>query len=249
VCAQAVAGVITERSSGLPVRTATVLIVDANGKPRDAVRADSVGRYRIVAPSAGIFRLRFQGPGLGLVESPRLSLRAGVDESFDAVLALSPTQLPTVRVAGVREVSAPPGNPHKYDDFLARKALGFGHFITRADIEAKPQSETLSLFAQIPGIKLRSHGVSWYLQSQRCSGKSIPGLGTGLLGREPTGRNPSMSPLLFIDGAIVYDMEVLREIKPEQIEAIEVYQGGAQLPAAAKGNSCFAIFVWLRSAS
>lgn len=225
------------------------MLVDASGKPRDAVRADSLGRYRIVAPSNGVFRLRFQGPGLGLVESPGLSLRSGVDAVFDAVLTLAPTQLPTVRVAGLREVQAPPGNPHKYDEFMRRKALGFGHFITRADIEAKPQSETLSLFSHIPGIKLRSHGVSWYLQSQRCSGKSIPGLGGGLLGGVPISRDPSKSPLLFIDGAIVYDIDVLREIKPDQIEAIEVYQGAAQLPAAAKGNSCFAIFVWLRSAS
>jgi hypothetical protein len=41
-------------------------------------------------------------------------------------------------------------------------------------------------------------------------------------------------------------MEMLREIPPQEIEAIEVYQGAGEMPAEAKGDACFAIFIWLR---
>jgi hypothetical protein len=53
-------------------------------------------------------------------------------------------------------------------------------------------------------------------------------------------------PILFIDGFRVRGLGTLSALNPSDIEAIEVYQGAAQLPAEAKGNACAAIFVWVK---
>jgi hypothetical protein len=53
--------------------------------------------------------------------------------------------------------------------------------------------------------------------------------------------------MVFIDGARMHDVSALSELSPSQVEAVEIYQGASQLPAEAKGDACFAVFVWLRS--
>jgi len=250
VSAQSVVGTVTERSSTLRVPRAGIVLLDTNGRARAATLADSVGYYTVTAPTQGVYRVSIQGPGLATINSEPMRLEAGSVIVFDAVLSLGAIALPTVVVKDKAVTSAPLGNPHKYDEFLQRKALGMGRFITRAEIDSKPQSETRSLFSNIPGIKLRIDGVKWFLQSQRCSGRSIPGLDAGALAGQMSGPDPSLRPLLFVDGHLIardYVYETLRDIAPQQIEGIEVYQGASEMPVSARGDACFAVYIWLRT--
>jgi hypothetical protein len=207
-----------------------------------AARSDSVGHYEVVAPIAGPYAVSFQRSGLATLNLANVNLDAGRNVVIDTAMTMEATALPGVKVVGKGIVERNPGNPHKYDEFLKRKALGVGHFLTREDIDAHANAHTPELFNNIAGLKVRTRGTTWFLQSQRCSGRFIPGLG-------PMGQGTpthDLDPVLFLDGNKV-DISVLYELVPSQIEAIEVYQGSAQLPAAAKGNACFAIFVWLRN--
>lgn len=156
--------------------------------------------------------------------------------------------LDTVRVTGRPLVQPPPGNPTKYDEFLRRRQLGFGHFFTRQEIEESGMNMVHDLLRMIPGMLVSVSGTTPTIQSRRCPGGSIPGMDpTALLGGRGRKKDPTQQPMLFVDGHRVRDIESLDDIHPGQIEAMEVYQGAAQLPAEAKGDSCAAIFIWLRS--
>jgi len=243
--AQTVVGSVVESVSRLPVRSAGVVILDSNNRVKNAVLTDSLGRYQITAPAAGVYRLSFQHPGLATLTIDKITISTTQAAVVDTSLIVA-TVLPKVTVSEVAEVSSLPGNPHRLDDFFRRKAFGTGVFLTRSDIDSHANAYTQELFGKIPGLKVRTHGSEWYLRSQRCSGRGIPGLDAGSLTGGVAGPDPKIEPMVFIDGYRVQDPKTLYELVPSQIEAIEVYQGAAELPAEAKGDACFAIFVWLR---
>ncbi len=235
--AQTVSGVVTEAASGLPVRAVGVVLSDSVGRVRMGALSDSLGRYQMSAGSAGLYYLTFRRTGLQPLERVKTTLRSGHDAVVDVALTRSVTTLASVEVIGRSEFDAPPGNKRKYDEFLRRRALGLGTFLTKEDLDSRPRHQMQEIFNGIPGIKVRHNGTQWTLQSQRCSGKSIPGFGIP---------KPKRDPMFFIDGARVTDIAAIAHISPSEVEAVEVYQGAAQLPAEARGDSCFAIFVWLR---
>ena len=240
--AQSVHGTVTERSSGSRVPGAGIVLRDAKGRPQSATLADSSGAYRVTAPAPGIYTLSIQGRGLVTLESPKIKLTPSGDEVFDASLVLSVAALPTITVKDRAIVHPPPGNPHKYDEFLMRMKLGFGHFITRAEIESKPQNDTRTLFTKIAGVKYWQNGSEWFLRSQRCTQRDR-NVATG-----PIAMNPS-DPVIFVDGIQISranGMEMLRMIPPNEIEAIEVFQGLSEMPGQLKGDACFVIFIWRR---
>ncbi len=156
----------------------------------------------------------------------------------NASLSIGVTTLATVDVVAEREFNAPAGSRRKYDEFLRRRAVGLGTFLTRGDLDSRPRHQMQEVFNGIPGLKVRHNGAQWTLQSQRCSGKSIPGL-------DPV--EDKRNPMFFVDGVRLRDISALSYITPSQVEAVEVYQGPAQLPAEARGDACFAIFIWLRA--
>jgi hypothetical protein len=245
--AQIVRGTITEQATGLPVRGVGVLLRDLAARPRMAALSDSLGRYSMTAPQSGSYVLNFSRAGLNALDGVAVALSAGSEKVVDATLTRSVTKLATVDVVGESVVERPAGNPHKYDEFHRRRALGMGTFLTREQIHSRPRHQMQELFNGIPGIKVRHNGTAWKLQSQRCSGRSIPGLDVAALAGATSGPDPKYNPMLFIDGVKVQDITAISELSPSQVEAIEVYQGAAQLPSEARGDACFAIFVWLRN--
>jgi hypothetical protein len=149
--------------------------------------------------------------------------------------------LPVVTVTAESPVATAGPNHRKYDMFLMRRKLGMGTFLTREQLESKPASHTYQLFQNIPGLKISQHGTQWVIRSQRCPAK-LP-----VAGPPPDmDRDVPGFPILFIDGFRVRGLGTLNMLKPNEVEAIEVYQGSAQLPAEAKGNACAAIFIWLK---
>ncbi len=238
---QSVSGRVTERTSGAPVRSAGLVLFDSKGHVQMAALADSAGHYRITTSKAGSYTLKVNGPGLATLETAPIQLTAGSESIVDVTLSLGATKLDNVVVTGKKVVDAPPGNRHKYDQFLLRRQLGIGTFITREQIESHPAAHTPAIFSQIAGLKVRQFGTEWDIRSQRCPAKLEGGSNT----RSMDDDDPTF-PMLFIDGMRVKGLSFLNSISPAQIEGIEVYQGAAQLPPEAKGNACAAIFIWLK---
>lgn len=243
---QSVSGKVTERTTGAVVKGANLVLLDKSGHPKMAASTDSVGKYSFTAREQGTYTLSIGASGLDPIQTQPFQLIAGADTVLDIVLSLGTTRLSTVVVKGAKSVvSASMANPGKYDEFLRRRELGIGTFLTREQIEAKPNAQTFELFSAIPGLKVRQHGTEWFVQSAHCRSVLPGGKLTSMEDDDPTA--PERYPTLFIDGVHVRGLATLRDINPSQIEGIEVYQGSSELPAMAKGNSCAAIFVWLKS--
>jgi hypothetical protein len=244
---QSASGLISQRPSGTGVASAQVVLVDVQGHPKASVLSDSLGRYAIQAPSSGKYKMLVAASGFESLQIPELSLERNQVTPIDIKLSAAhpSTQLEKITVTAERPVvAAPYGNTHKYDQFLMRRKLGIGTFLTREQIEAKPVSQTAQIFQGIPGLKVTQHGTSWFIHSVRCASQLSGGGGPGSDNMDED--NPTLFPILFIDGFHVKGLSTLQDINPSQIEAIEVYQGAAQLPGDAKGNACAAIYVWLK---
>jgi hypothetical protein len=244
---QSVSGQISQRPSGTSVANAQVVLVDGQGHPKSSVLSDSVGRYAIHAPSSGKYKMLVAASGFEPVQIPELALEPNhaTDLNIKLSVAHPSTQLEKITVTAERPVvTAPYGNTHKYDQFLMRRKLGIGTFLTREQIEARPVSQTAQIFQGIPGLKVTQHGTSWFIHSVRCASQLNGGGGPGSDNMDED--NPALFPILFIDGFHVKGLSTLQDINPSQIEAIEVYQGAAQLPGDAKGDACAAIYVWLK---
>lgn len=245
--AQVVSGKVTMGTSGLSVRGASLVLIDSAGKPRMAALSDSAGFYSM-AVKTGSYRLRATGPtGSDETLTPFFNVALDRVAHFDVALASS-TRLASVRVIGMRDVEPPAANPHKFDEFIRRRDLGAGHFMTKEQIKVKNAGRSRDLLDGIPGLSVRQDGDSSVIQSTRCSGRSIPGLDTGtLVGGAVSSSNNKLQPMLFVDGHRMSDLHAMDDIAPGEIEAIEVYQGASELPAEAKGDACFAIYIWLKA--
>jgi hypothetical protein len=243
---QSVSGHITESTTGAAVSGASLVLLDKGGHPKSVTNSGPEGNYSITAAENGTYTLSVSGPGLNPIQTQPVQLLAGKPTNLDIALSLGAPKLATVVVKGAKSVvHASSANPGKYNEFLRRRELGIGTFLTREQIEMKPSAQTFELFTSIPGLKVRQNGTQWYVQSAHCRSLLPAGSRNTMDDDDPT--TPERYPILFIDGVRVRGLGYLREINPSQIEGIEIYQGASELPPIAKGNACAAIFVWLKS--
>lgn len=120
--------------------------------------------------------------------------------------------------------------------FERRRSSGFGHYITRADIERENPQRTTELLRRIPGVSLGGGD----------------GAG-GIRFRAGGGAASRCEPVYFLDGSPLGSGSLdLDAMSPSSIEAIEVYNGAATVPAALRTamapGGCGAIAVWSRRA-
>jgi hypothetical protein len=118
-----------------------------------------------------------------------------------------------------------------FTGFLQRSKSGFGHFLTRADIEKRHPFQFTDLFRMIPGFRVvPDTGFGYRIISSR--GGDIHG---------------ECQPTLYIDGMKINDASDIDGIVlPDDIAGIEAYAGAAGTPAWASGlsGSCGSILVW-----
>lgn len=113
--------------------------------------------------------------------------------------------------------------------FLQRSKGGFGHFLTRADIEKRHPFQFTDLFRMIPGFMVvRDTGFGYRLVSTR---------GTGFGGK--------CQPSIYVDGMKIYDSGDIDGILiPSEIAAVEAYAGPAGAPPQYTTGECGSILIW-----
>lgn len=119
--------------------------------------------------------------------------------------------------------------PRLASAFERRRAGGFGHYLTRADIERRNPQRTTDLLRELPGVTLTSSGPRF----------------------RAAGRAQSCEPVYFLDGMPLGSGTLdLDALSPKSIEAVEVYSGAATVPAALRTamapGGCGAIALWSR---
>ena len=252
--------------SGAQATTAALsgIVVNEAGEPvagvelsvgRDAAiaRTDSAGRFECAAVPWGQVRLRARSLGF----APRdtlLLLQSGLAYTVRLRLAKFIPQLDTVQVQATLAYGKPARYRHtgKFDDFYERRAKRPGTYFTREDIELSGRARVSDLLLMVPGItyqqrqsNVKGIGTTPYLRVARCVAPLIPLAGQSAKAPEdPTYRWFA----LYLDGQRITGdpMEVLGHLQTSEVETIEVYRGPSQLPLAAMGDACAAMFITTR---
>jgi hypothetical protein len=113
--------------------------------------------------------------------------------------------------------------------FLERSKRGFGHFLTRADIEKRHPFQFTDLFRTMPGfIVVPDTGFGYTIVSTR---------GSGLGGR--------CQPEIYLDGMKLYDAgDIDGFIMPSNVAAVEAYAGPAGAPPQYSSGGCGSVLIW-----
>jgi hypothetical protein len=167
------------------------------------------GRYVIVIERLGY------GEARASLNLPVSSLTTVTAELVPEVLELEPIIVSTTRRGA------------DMGGFEERRRLGFGYFITKADLETNP-SHVSSLLRTIPGVQVTP--------------------GTGLTGGGHLSMRGGCRPDLVLDGMPLGPVEGLAiddYMTPNEIEAIEVYHG-IETPIRFGNNPCGAVVIWTR---
>lgn len=187
--------------------------------------SDVSGSFRLEQVTAGFHTLEIRRIGYQPTfvdfDVPVGQERVGLVVKMKAL----PAQLPEVVVEGERTIYA----RGKLREFYERMQAGFGHFITRSEIEKRSARVPTELFYGVPGLQV------------------IPGaFGTNTvrLSRVTTG---CRSPVVFLDGARISGADLDQILNPQDIAGIEVYTRASEVPPTFNvqgGAACGVIVVW-----
>lgn len=215
-----VTGEVVDVESGDAVPGARVsLTALTSRRPVPPVEADSSGAFLFPPLEAGPYLLRITRIGYRTL-TDTIGLAGDGETRVRASMVPEAVDLEPLVVTAVRRT------PPFMRDFDRRRALGFGTFITREDIEEQDPFVTSDLFRMVPGVRVVPRGATG---------------GSGLLMR---GR---CRPQLYIDGIPAWqEVSVDLALQPHDIEAIEVYST-AGAPVRFTRNACGVILVWTRA--
>ena len=162
--AQEIRGQIVDSSTGWPVHTAGVFLLDEDRRQVALSVADSLGRYVVRAPGAGVYYLYVQRIGYYEVESPLVAASDGATYELDLEIRAEPIALDPLLVTVRNEQMERwltlrlGGNPN---ELLGYRAIQ-GIRLETAKLKSDDNTELLRwLFIPV------SHGIDVCLGSER----------------------------------------------------------------------------------
>jgi hypothetical protein len=238
--AQEIAGVVLDSTSQQPIAGARLILLDSTGTALRAMVTSSDGGFTFSLPAFGEYRLLVSRIGYPPITTKRFI----VDSAFTARVSLAlpsrPLTLDTVTVVanGVE-------NRLQYladAGFYRRRQIGFGHFLTRADIDKRDPLIMSDLLHDMPGVRVRCTGPRSCDVTMRAANTMF--------------FRGKCQPSVVLDGGLLRaggvgsrgDLSLDDLINPFNVEAVEVYPGPEGVPAQYSGylSPCGAIIVWSR---
>ncbi len=225
--AQVVQGRVLESGTRRPVVSAMISLVDSAGVVVQETMSGVDRSFRIQAPEPGAYYILAEGLGY----APFLDgveLGEGGFLPVDIFVEAKPIMLDSIvatisRVQTIRYL--------KTMGYYQRMQSGFGHFITPQDIANRPFFKIADHLRNVPRVST----------------------GTGFLGTEVLLRGSSgfCVPRIVVDGLVVASLGgsavIDQAVAPEDIAAMEIYTGVAQLPLEyCSINTCGAILIWTK---
>lgn len=190
------------------------------------IRTDSLGRFVFAALPAGEVTLYFRrlayAPDTATIDVP-----ANDTTNIDVTLTVVAQRLNAV------VVQDDPNYRRLLRDFEGRRKSGFGHFITRGDIERRQPRLMSEMLRMIPGAVL------------------VPGpAGTSRLRFSRALGTRDCPPQYWMDGLPVDRYFNIDDIAPMDVEGVEIYAGPSVTPAQFNGmnttSACGTVAIWTR---
>lgn len=227
VAAQWIQGTVVEEATGAVVAGAEVVLLTPRVADRPSTTTDAAGRFQIRAPRPGTYRLSVTHLSFVPYEADSVEVRGGEALMLEIRLGRGAVPLEPLVVTARRNAGMP--------GFDERQAAGFGRFITREDIRRRSAFRTSDLLRGVQGVTLQR----------------VPG-SDGMLVLMRSGGIGLCQPALWVDGVYVRQLpgNTMDDfLRPDIIEAIEVYASHATAPAEYSVGGCGALVVWTRRGS
>jgi hypothetical protein len=225
-------------------------VQDTLGQALEGAQIEILG-LKLVAttPGSGSFRFDDLKPGRYWVAVRRIGyapLRAALTfnqgDDREIVFQLEPLAhlLPEVVVKGEDKRWM-----RRYQDFVWRSRSSFGHFLTRDDIE----KSHAAYLGDIVRRYLPFTTSDAFFTPAASDGWQNPFMdhGLGRFGSSSTGRlGRNCAPAVSVNGARPFGGWAVNDFRPEDVEAIEVYRNGFQLPMEFNGwdVACGLVVIW-----
>lgn len=219
-------GTVLDAATATPIRARVV--VSTTGA---VVLTDSAGQFEVRGLSSGIVRFFFTAEGfpaaavvLAFAPGEVMVQRFELDSSQ----ALADSLRPSIQPLAPAEVIATVPRGVRYEDFERRMKTGRGHYLTREQIDS-------SSFTNLQDAVRGMRGVA-----VECGG------GRGCLIRMVRA-NQGCYPEYIVDGRPDNFFGPLIAIR--DIEGLEIYTGGADVPGEFAGTNagCGVVVIWTKS--
>jgi len=211
-------GRVIDRDTRIPVGDATVRLGE-NG-PRTLT--NDRGYFLFESFPWGVYNLHVRHLAYAAFTAP-VRVAGGMSHSVEIQLSQEPIELEGITVtAEARRTQS------HIEGLVSRMNRGFGSFITREKLEARPSSRVPDLLREVPGVDvLDRSGARLLVRGRTCT------------------------PIVFVDGFRYYldDVTGLTGYLGEELEAVEVYKGVAEIPGEFMRlglSNCAAILLWTR---
>ena len=237
-------GTVRDADAREPIPGVMLALRDTAGTSSATAVSDEAGRFRFPHPGLGDrYRLYAEHVAYGAAQG---TLEFRPAEQLDVEVLLAPSTLeldPIVVTERRRGLLADAG-------FYERRDQAVGVFIERDEIERRVPTRITDLLQGRSRLDVVRRGTG--------SDVRVRGAGTRLDGRE-------CQPAVWVDGVQVRDggepqvvvmtsgnrvyLDILTDlVNPSDVEALEVYTGGAGLPRqfAGSGSDCGVLLVWTR---
>ena len=190
-----------------------------------SVRTNDSGGFRMINLPTGAASVSVRRMGFAPATA-EVRLRSGRTDSLVFTLTALATTLAGVLVEDEYEARS----RRLLAGFWERRARGFGHYLTRADIERRAAHEFVDLARMVPSVSISTRGGRKTIRLNRGAGRDCP-------------------PQYVVDGMRIENGSP-DEFTPQDVEAVEFYSGPATVPPqfAPRFNSytCGAIVIWTR---
>lgn len=237
LAAQSIRGHVLDAGTGQPVAEATVALVSAEGRVLERERTDAAGAFSLAVREPGTYRVRAERIGYRAVAT--LPLEAGMRDVVDVELRMSTAEVVIDPLTVTARRQPPRLAALDAAGFYQRERSGLGRFLRREDIDRTRPREMSDVLRRLPGVRMIPVGRfgQFHVAMSRAASASAQ---TGVC-----------LPRLYLDGNPIQlgAGETLDDLaQPEEIEAVEIYNGPAATPGVYGGaqSACGVIAMWTR---
>jgi hypothetical protein len=228
--AQYVRGQVLELPSNRPVPDAQVVLWSDSITTTATTRTDSSGHFLVKAPSPGTYVINVRKVGYTGGQTGRLALM--LPEEYEITIK-TPRIAPVLKE--VRVTTTSERGREWLQGFDQRRKAGFGTFLDAPQIDARGAVETWDIFRGLPGVDVTPGAYGRYLLTSLRGGRSL--------------QNSACQMDVLIDGSVTDQEVMFNMLRPRDIQAIEVYNGPAEVPTQFKrtySGSCGMVLIWTR---